>query len=182
MWPIYRHNVTVNTNVKRQYLKHCNITRHHVLDQCKQFWTLPEIPQPDDARYECTLCSYLGIAYECLCICCPLRSGRPIWVMKKYNVKQSWTLLPPYKDAPQKVNDAIHAIKPLEDKIPHIRFLTCANIKLRCRDGDICAPIFVHSLVSPNVCKQGQSSLSSNYIWCHTMSFIFYHILYTDYT
>ncbi|GKC84336.1 F-box protein CPR1-like protein, partial [Tanacetum coccineum] len=61
-----------------------------------------EIPQPDDALYQCTPYSYLGIIDECLCICCPIRSAGSLrWVMKKYNVKESWTLFSPYEDAPQ---------------------------------------------------------------------------------
>nr|GEW72554.1 retrovirus-related Pol polyprotein from transposon TNT 1-94 [Tanacetum cinerariifolium] len=68
----------------------------------------------------------IGIIDECLCICCPIHFvGSLRRVMKKYNVKESWTLFSPYEDAPQQVSGV-----------------------------DMCAPIFVHSLVSPNVCKK----------------------------
>ncbi|KAI3716458.1 hypothetical protein L1987_67355 [Smallanthus sonchifolius] len=53
-----------------------------------------EIPHPVDARYKCTSSSYLGILKNCLCIFS--RSHYPsvhVWLMKNYNVKQSWELV-----------------------------------------------------------------------------------------
>ncbi|KAJ0953296.1 putative F-box domain-containing protein [Helianthus annuus] len=55
-----------------------------------------EIPQPDDVRYGCSSNSHLGIVKECLCIfrqsnCCFLDD---LWMMKSYNVKDSWEHLP----------------------------------------------------------------------------------------
>ncbi|GJZ25453.1 putative F-box domain-containing protein [Tanacetum coccineum] len=114
-----------------------------------------EIPQPPDL--DCTLSSRLGIIDGCLCICHPTIyfGDRPIWVMKTYNVKSSWTLLPPYDDVPHKVNDAIHTLKcPEDDYVPHTSFFTDDKIELRYKGTDLCAPIFVHSLVSPHVYRR----------------------------
>ncbi|GJT63445.1 putative F-box domain-containing protein [Tanacetum coccineum] len=49
---------------------------------------LKEIPQPDVEG--CKSCRSLGIMEECLCI----RHDGKAWVMKKYNDKQSWEMLP----------------------------------------------------------------------------------------
>nr|GEV06303.1 hypothetical protein [Tanacetum cinerariifolium] len=108
-----------------------------------------EIPQPPDLG--CTLSSRLGIIDGCLCICYPTIyiSDRPIWIMKTYNVKSSWTLLPPY---------AIHTLKcPKDDYVPHTSFFTDDDddkIELRYKESDLCAPIIVRSLVSPHVYRR----------------------------
>nr|GEU50030.1 putative reverse transcriptase domain-containing protein [Tanacetum cinerariifolium] len=56
-----------------------------------------EIPLPDDTRYNCSINNYymVGIIEECLCIF-NLDQPYHTWVMKEYNVKQSWELLPYY--------------------------------------------------------------------------------------
>ncbi|GJR99653.1 putative F-box domain-containing protein [Tanacetum coccineum] len=55
-----------------------------------------EIPQPDDARCKldnaCQPDMILGIMEECLCLeCCDVHFSK-LWVMKKYNSKESWVL------------------------------------------------------------------------------------------
>nr|GEX15504.1 hypothetical protein [Tanacetum cinerariifolium] len=108
-----------------------------------------EIPQPPDLG--CNLSSRLGIIDGCLCIFYPTIyfGDRPIWVMKTYKVKSSWTLLPPY---------AIHTLKcPKDDYVPHTSFFTDDDddkIELRYKESDLCAPMFVHSLVSPHVYRR----------------------------
>ncbi|KAJ0941568.1 putative F-box associated interaction domain-containing protein [Helianthus annuus] len=54
---------------------------------------LKEIPQPNDARYECTSRSQLGIVNDCLCIYRDKNSRDDRWLMEIYNVKQSWDRL-----------------------------------------------------------------------------------------
>ncbi|GJW36405.1 putative F-box domain-containing protein [Tanacetum coccineum] len=58
-----------------------------------------EIPLPDDPKYVCDYRTQLGILEDSLCIfrICLLNEDdtyRQTWVMKNYNVKQSWELLP----------------------------------------------------------------------------------------
>ncbi|GJR52237.1 F-box protein CPR1-like protein [Tanacetum coccineum] len=118
---------------------------------------IKEIPLPEyDERFEVTLLSYLGIIDECLCIYDQSRTHCPRWVMKNYNVKESWTLLPSYDEVPhdEKVNDAIQTLEQLKnDCTPYTSFFTSHNmVQLRCVNQDVCAPIYVHSLVSPHVC------------------------------
>lgn len=116
-----------------------------------------EIPLPDyDAQYEVTASSYLGIIDECLCICNPFRIQCPRWVMKSYNVKESWTLLPSYDDVPhdQKVNDAIQTLEQFKDDCILSLFTSHDMVELRCVNQDVCAPIYVHSLVSPHASRR----------------------------
>ncbi|GKG22356.1 F-box protein CPR1-like protein, partial [Tanacetum coccineum] len=55
-----------------------------------------EIPQPDDARCKldnaCQPNMILGIMEECLCLKCRDLHFNKLWVMKKYNAKESWVL------------------------------------------------------------------------------------------
>ncbi|XP_024986212.1 F-box/kelch-repeat protein At3g06240-like [Cynara cardunculus var. scolymus] len=110
-----------------------------------------EIPQPDDARFESLIAGHLalrlGTIDECLCIF--LRSLLPhnIWIMKKYNVKQSWEMVD--HDCEIK-NEAAHCMKELKHYIPHKRPLCHKTWFCKTRDF-IGAPIFVQSLVSPHV-------------------------------
>ncbi|GJT95691.1 putative F-box domain-containing protein [Tanacetum coccineum] len=55
-----------------------------------------EIPQPDDTKYDWSYGSIFGIIEDRLCIFETGYNDRPkgIWVMKNYNVKPSWELLP----------------------------------------------------------------------------------------
>lgn len=54
-----------------------------------------EIPQPNDPRYNFSLHKhYLGITEDCLCIFTLDIYDDHRWVMKNYNVQQSWALLP----------------------------------------------------------------------------------------
>lgn len=113
-----------------------------------------EIPQPDDARFESLIggrsAMRLGTMDECLCI---LRRGLlpyNIWMMKKYNEKQSWEMV----DHDCKIkNEAAHCMKELKHYIPHKRSLCHKTWLCKTRDF-IGAPIFVQSLVSPHVLRK----------------------------
>ncbi|KAI3706267.1 hypothetical protein L6452_23884 [Arctium lappa] len=110
-----------------------------------------EIPQPDDARFESVFagCSTmrLGTTDECLCIFRRALLPRNIWIMKKYNVKQSWGMVDHYIEIK---NEAAHCMKELMHYIPHKRSL-CHKTWF-CKTWEfIGAPIFVQSLVSPHV-------------------------------
>ncbi|KAI3676067.1 hypothetical protein L1987_85665 [Smallanthus sonchifolius] len=106
-----------------------------------------EIPQPDDAKYECTSDTYLGIVKECLCIF-DMSPGSlfDVWLMKKYNVKQSWELLPHDGESQY---DIVHYLKTPKDYIlpegfllPDKSYVTKYNL--------LEVPVFVQSLVSPH--------------------------------
>ncbi|MFS7916372.1 putative F-box domain, galactose oxidase/kelch, beta-propeller, F-box associated interaction [Helianthus anomalus] len=104
-----------------------------------------EIPQPDDVRYECSSSSYLGIVKECLCIfrrsnCCLLDN---LWIMKSYNVKESWERLPYIHNMKR---DIVHHLK--GDVWLSSTFEHQWGIELGLFYD---APIFVRSLVSPHV-------------------------------
>ncbi|KAD5508869.1 hypothetical protein E3N88_16572 [Mikania micrantha] len=106
-----------------------------------------EIPQPDDARYECNFRSYLGVINECLCIF--QKSQDSIWLIE-YKVKQSWQLLS--NDHEINKYDVIHYLRTPDDFIlPESVFrhdescFSISNLGVHM----INAPIFVQSLVSP---------------------------------
>ncbi|KAJ0617180.1 putative F-box domain, galactose oxidase/kelch, beta-propeller, F-box associated interaction [Helianthus annuus] len=109
-----------------------------------------EIPLlPDDARYESSSHSYLGVMEECLCVFWqPLSSCVVVWPMKKYNVKQSWELL---RRNSNMNYESIHYLRRpknhmLNDSFFHLdESLFCSTF--------FDAPIFVQSLVSPHVCR-----------------------------
>ncbi|KAF5820100.1 putative F-box domain-containing protein [Helianthus annuus] len=105
-----------------------------------------EIPQPDDVKYECSSSSYLGIVNECLCIfrrsnCCFLDD---LWMMKSYNVKESWERLP------HNHNMKVDIVHPLKGDVSSLSstFEHQWGIELGLFYD---APIFVQSLVSPHV-------------------------------
>ncbi|GKA66783.1 ribonuclease H-like domain-containing protein [Tanacetum coccineum] len=124
-----------------------------------------ETPQPDyDVDYELNRVCNLGVIDECLCIW--YLFAYPIWVMKSYNLKESWTLVPSYHDISpdQRVNDAIHHLEQLKDDcVPHMGFFTSHDmIRLRCKNVDICSPIYVQTLVSPHVSRRPKRKRGAN--------------------
>ncbi|KAJ0941603.1 putative F-box domain-containing protein [Helianthus annuus] len=104
-----------------------------------------EIPQPeDDASYKVTLRSYLGIVKGCLCTFHRSRfdsSVVDVWLMKKYNVKHSWELLP--LDHKMK-NDIVQFFRlPADERFSY-------NVKHSWFSRTL-KHIYVQSLVSPHV-------------------------------
>ncbi|GJW89823.1 putative F-box domain-containing protein [Tanacetum coccineum] len=102
-----------------------------------------EISQPRVFKYEPYF--HMGIIDECLCIC---DLNHPVWVMKNYNVRESWVSLQyPLKND----NDVVHYLRPIKDSLSHTSFFTNDDmIMSRIRDVNY-VPIFVRSLVSPHV-------------------------------
>ncbi|GJR18365.1 ribonuclease H-like domain-containing protein [Tanacetum coccineum] len=121
-----------------------------------------EIPQPDDPRYDWSYGSRLGIIEDRLCIFHERDDRRPfrIWVMKNYNVKPSWELLPDHykmKDNVvqymEMIMDCDHKKKPTffcDDKMWRSRYASCIGY-----------PLFVQTLVSP-YSNNGKSSHTKN--------------------
>ncbi|GJR82496.1 F-box/kelch-repeat protein-like protein [Tanacetum coccineum] len=117
-----------------------------------------EIPQPDDTRYVWNYCSTLGIIEGSLCIFIKKRNhvNNPpcsIWVMKNYNGKPSWELLPVTNYCEMK-DHAIHYM--LKDTSQYRKTLPPTyfcddNIRLSRSEEYISSPIFVQTLVSPYV-------------------------------
>ncbi|KAK1435307.1 hypothetical protein QVD17_01068 [Tagetes erecta] len=107
-------------------------------DLCKQ--EFKEIPQPDDARYECTFDSFLGIITEHLCI----YQYSCVWLMKSYD---SWELLP--RDRVIK-NDVVHTLRMTRDDrfFNYDKSSFCKVSQVHFNFG---LPVFVQSLVSPHV-------------------------------
>ncbi|KAJ0806745.1 putative F-box domain, galactose oxidase/kelch, beta-propeller, F-box associated interaction [Helianthus annuus] len=105
-----------------------------------------EIPQPEGEgcllRYSW---SSLGNMKECLCIMGYSNFGK-VWMMKKYNVKQSWELLPRHREI---IYTIVHSFSIHKDEI-FFDFKSKSSW-----DWDyvfrvfIMTPIFVKSLVSP---------------------------------
>ncbi|KAJ0617092.1 putative F-box domain, galactose oxidase/kelch, beta-propeller, F-box associated interaction [Helianthus annuus] len=77
-----------------------------------------EIPQPDHPRYKCTFRGYLGIVKECLCISRRYNyyTVDDVWLMKSYNVKESWEHLSCDHDMKY---DIVHG---LSDNFSHLFF------------------------------------------------------------
>nr|GEV23171.1 hypothetical protein [Tanacetum cinerariifolium] len=116
-----------------------------------------EIPQPDDKRYFWSWHNQLGILDDHLCIFDEHNDGRPygIWVMKNYNVKQSWKLLPTECEMKDRVHymikDSLHS-----RKMPS--YFCCDDTFLSRSGKHIWSPIFVQTLVSPYVNNHGRPS------------------------
>ncbi|XP_076948033.1 F-box/kelch-repeat protein At3g23880-like [Bidens hawaiensis] len=110
-------------------------------DLCKE--EFKEIPQPDyDARYKCTWVRHVGIMKECLCI---VGSSRYTWLMKKYNVKESWEPVEiPYDD---KKYDILHLLRFGSPKNDALGFYSALKYHYVMYTA---APLFVESLVSPH--------------------------------
>nr|XP_043613412.1 F-box/kelch-repeat protein At3g06240-like [Erigeron canadensis] len=157
----------------------CNGAIHwFVLDQHKNPMILSfdlsteefkEIPQPDDPSYKYTAhTNYrLGMVEESLCIyndhlpnCAKLVKTRscPKWVMKKYNGKQGWELLPHHA---QWDNDVALRLKlgiffnSVKKSFFHER-KQCVHKT----SEYISAPMYVQSLVSPQVNERPKSPVS----------------------
>ncbi|KAF5791906.1 putative F-box domain-containing protein [Helianthus annuus] len=109
-----------------------------------------EIPLlPDDARYESSSHSYLGVMEECLCIFWwSLSSCVVVWrPMKKYNVKQSCELLRRNSDMNY---ESIQYLRRPKNRMLNDSFFHLGE-SLFCGTLYVDAPIFVQSLVSPHV-------------------------------
>ncbi|GJZ40302.1 putative F-box domain-containing protein [Tanacetum coccineum] len=126
-----------------------------------------EIPQPDDTRYVWGKGSTLGIIEGRLCIFTRMiyvNNNPPfcVWVIKNYNVKPSWELLP-ITDPSEMKDHAIHymlqkdhAIHDMFKDYIHYPYYCDDNIQ-RSRDVEyIRSPIFVQTLVSPYVNNHGR--------------------------
>ncbi|GJR74069.1 putative F-box domain containing protein [Tanacetum coccineum] len=116
-----------------------------------------EIPQPEDWRYDVSIHA-LGIFEDSLCIFDERNDdGRPygIWVMKKYNVKQSWELLPTDCEMKDRVHYMINDCL-LSPKMPSY-FTSLSSI-----GDDIWAPILVQTFVSPHVKDNERPSVAKN--------------------
>ncbi|KAI3716468.1 hypothetical protein L1987_67373 [Smallanthus sonchifolius] len=110
-----------------------------------------EIPQPDNAGYDSTYTSHVGVMNECLCICISIYSfAGGVWLMKNYNVKQSWEHLVYWKNY-----DIVHLLRSPKDESffndDASWFLNTSDRHLFWLRHYIDAPIFVQSLVSPHV-------------------------------
>ncbi|KAJ0620207.1 putative kelch-type beta propeller, F-box associated interaction domain-containing protein [Helianthus annuus] len=115
----------------------------------EEFKKIPLLP--DDARYDSSSHSYLGVMEECLCIfwrlqpCCAV-----IGPTEKYNnVKQSWEPLSQYDS---NMNyDSIHYLSRPTNHTLNESFFHPDEPWFTGTFGYIDAPVFVQSLVSPHV-------------------------------
>ncbi|KAJ0953314.1 putative F-box domain-containing protein [Helianthus annuus] len=109
-----------------------------------------EVGQPDDPRYECGSSSRLGIVKGRLCVYAGDENSF-IWLMKEYNVKESWELL---RRGREMKYDIVHYLRsPKRESL--------FRIEESCFSGTseyICVPmkhiddpVFMQSLVSPYV-------------------------------
>ncbi|GKB15835.1 putative F-box domain-containing protein [Tanacetum coccineum] len=106
-----------------------------------------EIPQPDDSQYRYDYLNFLGIAEKCLCI---YRSYHPYqrWIMRKYNDKQSWELLP--LDCEMNKYDVAYMLKC--SGTPNTWYNGDEDGRCFSRTGKyIGCPIYVRSIVSPHL-------------------------------
>ncbi|KAM0013670.1 putative F-box domain-containing protein [Helianthus debilis subsp. tardiflorus] len=109
-----------------------------------------EVCQPDDPRYKCGSSSRLGIVKGCLCVYAG-DANSFIWLMKEYNVKESWELVPRGREMKY---DIVHYLISPKGK-------SLFRVDESCFSGTseyICVPmkhiddpVFVQSLVSPYV-------------------------------
>ncbi|GJT29589.1 putative F-box domain-containing protein [Tanacetum coccineum] len=112
------------------------------------------IPQPNDSKYESLSCRFpsIGIVDDQFCLFfTKRRSNLPsyIWVMRSYNVDQSWELLP---DNYEMKHEVVHYMKMIEYGSPmnkHTTFFFDDNKCLSRAQKYIKAYTFVPSLVSP---------------------------------
>ncbi|GJY32521.1 F-box/kelch-repeat protein-like protein [Tanacetum coccineum] len=120
-----------------------------------------EISQPDDTRYDGSYDNALGIFEDHLCIFDEHNDGRPygIWVMKNYNVKQSWKLLPTQCEMKDRVHYMIKDSL-LSKKMPS--YFCSENLFLSTSGKHIWSPIFVQTLVSPYVNNHGRQNDAKN--------------------
>ncbi|KAJ9555868.1 hypothetical protein OSB04_010482 [Centaurea solstitialis] len=111
-----------------------------------------EVPQPDDERFVSLhdSATRLGTIDGCLCLFSRSLLPHKIWMMKEYNVKESWEMV----DGNCEIkNEVVHCMKELKHYIPHKRTL-CDKTRF-CKSREfIGAPIFVESLVSPHALRR----------------------------
>ncbi|KAJ0617095.1 putative F-box associated interaction domain-containing protein [Helianthus annuus] len=124
-----------------------------------------EIPKPYDARYEGPYTSCLGTIKECLCIF--RHQQYDVWMMKNYNVKESWELLPRDHDH-EKEYDSVHVFNLGLPKDVDASWLCGAMehdywVHMDLHRCYIEAPIYVQSLASPHV--NGRPKQASNNKW-----------------
>ncbi|GKC24455.1 F-box protein CPR1-like protein [Tanacetum coccineum] len=120
-----------------------------------------EIPQPEDPRYDVRYSGKLGIFEDHLCIF--HARGRPyeMWVMKNYNVKQSWELLP----TDWAMKERLQCMKKDWRLPPKTPFYFCSDKTLMYLSswGEYMSdPIFVQTLVSPYVNDNERPSVAKN--------------------
>ncbi|GJW49555.1 putative F-box domain-containing protein [Tanacetum coccineum] len=127
------------------------------------------IPVPDDSRYV-VMDSKLGVFEDNLCISC----ADGIWVMRNYNVKQSWEFLS--NDYDMNSHDAIHYLKIYDSTSPQKKRMTFFCYHEACLSRSwkdiISAPISVQSLVSPYINSERPSHTGSAKVAereCHEM-------------
>ncbi|MFS7992469.1 putative F-box domain-containing protein [Helianthus anomalus] len=104
-----------------------------------------EIPQPEGCQFRFST-SHLGIVKECLSIF-GYTCKDDVWIMKKYNVKQSWELLPRHHEWKRNI---IHYLSvPKDESYFHHDVGSWFSEHLSDLQFCIDAPIFVQSFVSP---------------------------------
>nr|XP_043613633.1 F-box protein CPR1-like [Erigeron canadensis] len=113
-----------------------------------------EVPQPDDVRYQYDVAQEflmrLGTMKDCLCVFLHESLLDELWVMKEYNVKESWEII---GREPEVKYDFLHRMKLLQNYVPNKGTLS-RDIGLS--DGRLFmgSPLFVESLVSPHFHKR----------------------------
>ncbi|XP_024984978.1 F-box protein CPR1-like [Cynara cardunculus var. scolymus] len=109
-----------------------------------------EVPQPDDVSYWSRVSDHpsmrLGTINGCLCSFQYENLPNDLWMMKNYNVKQSWGIFGPERVIKY---EAVHGIKRLKNYIPNQRPLCHEPWLVRSRVF-LGNPIYVESLVSPH--------------------------------
>lgn len=118
-----------------------------------------DVPQPDDVRYQLNFgqnsSACLGTMDGCLCVFQHELLPRQLWVMKKYNVKESSE----YFRCECEINhDAVYSNKQFKNYIPNKRSFYhelwshkmwfCKNLVF------VGVPLYVESLVSPDFHKR----------------------------
>ncbi|GJX98453.1 F-box protein CPR1-like protein [Tanacetum coccineum] len=153
-WFWYNANDIKNIST-RDKIFNCAYMRFQLTEAIK------EISQPDDTRYDGSYDNALGIFEDHLCIFDEHNDGRPygIWVMKNYNVKQSWKLLPTQCEMKDRVHYMIKDSL-LSKKMPS--YFCSENLFLSTSGKHIWSPIFVQTLVSPYVNNHGRQNDAKN--------------------
>lgn len=114
------------------------------------------IPQPDDSRYAFKI-SKLGIYQGCLCIYCSDRIPYDlVWVLRNYNNKKSWELLP--NDCEMNY-DNVHYMRTFKDRT----FCCDDNISFDMprKRRHFGAPLYMQSLVSPYVNERPSHTMNN---------------------
>ncbi|KAM0013678.1 putative F-box domain-containing protein [Helianthus debilis subsp. tardiflorus] len=117
-----------------------------------------EMPQPENAIYEFTHSSYLGTVKECLCIISPndYFPVHDVWLMKKYDVKESWEMLPCHHEMKRNI---VHYLGLPKDESFFLHYVEpWFSEDLSYRLWRFTVPIFVKSLVSPHKSALGFQS------------------------